>query len=146
MSFMTQTITIQKPVEDVFEAATNFKNSITIMDAVVDVQLITAGPVKEGYQFKETREIRGRRVSSTITVTDFEQDKAYSVQSVQQGLDLRYHYTFTQTTEGTRVEFRGEMFTEGLRNKLAQPFIKRIIQKEDQDHLKHLKNFIESTS
>ena len=146
MSFLEQSIMIKKPIEDVFQAATDFSNSPEIMDAVVGVELLTEGPVREGYEFKETREIRGRKVSSKIVVTDFEKDKSYSVRSVQQGLDLRYHYTFTQTTEGTRVDFKGELFTEGLRNKLAQPLIKKIIKKEDQDHLKHLKNYIESTN
>ncbi|TGB02793.1 SRPBCC family protein [Halobacillus salinus] len=146
MTFMTQTIVIKKPVEEVFEAATTFENSPQIMDAVVGVELLSDGPVQEGYQFKETREIKGRKVSSVITVTHFDKNKAYSVRSVQQGLDLRYHYTFTETTEGTRVDFRGEMITEGLRNKLASPFLKKIIQKEDQDHLKHLKNFIETSN
>ncbi|MCA0971226.1 SRPBCC family protein [Halobacillus litoralis] len=146
MSFFTQTITIQKPIDEVFAAATDFKNSPEIMDAVVDVELLTEGPVREGFQFKETREIRGRRVPSKINVTHFEKNKAFSVRSVQQGLDLRYHYTFTETTEGTKVDFRGELFTEGLRNKLTQPLIKKIIKKEDENHLKHLKNFIESSS
>ncbi|MBA2175055.1 SRPBCC family protein [Halobacillus locisalis] len=144
MSFLEKSIMIKKPIEDVFQAATDFSNSPEIMDAVVGVELLTEGPVREGYEFKETREIRGRKVSSKIVVTDFEKDKSYSVRSVQQGLDLRYHYTFTQTTEGTRVDFKGDLFTEGLRNKLAQPLIKKIIKKEDQDHLKHLKNYIES--
>lgn len=146
MSFLEKTVTIKKPIEDVFEAATDFKNSPEIMDTVVDVELLTDGPVREGFQFKETREIRGRKASSVIEVTEFNKNKNYSVRSAQHGIDLRYHYTFTETTEGTRVDFRGDLFTEGLRNTLTKPLIKRIIKKEDQDHLDHMKKYIESTS
>ena len=72
MSFLEKSIMIKKPIEDVFQAATDFSNSPEIMDAVVGVELLTEGPVREGYEFKETREIRGRKVSSKIVVTDFE--------------------------------------------------------------------------
>ncbi|WP_226581773.1 SRPBCC family protein [Halobacillus litoralis] len=144
MAFMDQSIIIKKPVEEVFAMATDFRNSPHIMDAVVKVELLSEGPVREGYSFKETREIRGRKVSSTINVTSYEKDKQYSVRSVQYDLDLRYHYTFTQTKDGTRVDFKGELYTQGLRNSLMKPLIKRIIKKEDQDHLSRLKKFIET--
>ncbi|WP_371933446.1 hypothetical protein [Halobacillus litoralis] len=81
-----------------------------------------------------------------MEVTDFDPNRKYSVRSHQHGLDLRYHYEFVQTSEGTRVDFQGELYTEGLRNKLMKPLIKQIIKKEDQDHLQHLKKFIESSS
>ncbi|MFZ0370063.1 MAG: SRPBCC family protein [Halobacillus sp.] len=144
MSFLEKSITIKKPVNEVFEAATDFKNSPEIMDAVIKVELLSEGPVRKGYQFKETREIRGRKASSVIEVTKFLKNQRYSVQSVQNGLDLRYHYTFSEVSDGTKVEFRGELYTEGLRNKLTRPLIERIIRKEDQDHLVHLKNYIET--
>lgn len=146
MSFMNQSVTIQKPIGEVFAQATAFKNSPEIMEAVIDVEILTEGPVREGYEFRETREIRGRKVPAVIEVTAFQPDKSYSVKSVQAGLDLRYHYTFTETTEGTKVDFKGELHTEGLRNKLMKPLIKQIIKKEDQNHLHHLKKFIETSA
>ncbi|KHE72620.1 SRPBCC family protein [Halobacillus sp. BBL2006] len=146
MSFLERSVIIQKPIGEVFEAATDFSKSPEMMDAVIEVELLSEGPVKEGYKFKETREIRGRKASSVIEVTDFEKNKSYSVRSVQNGLDLRYHYQFIETTGGTRVDFRGELFTEGLRNKLAQPIIKRIIKKEDEHHLEDMKKHIETTA
>ncbi|SFK41658.1 Polyketide cyclase / dehydrase and lipid transport [Halobacillus dabanensis] len=146
MVFMNQSVIIQKPLEEVFAQATDFTNSPEIMDTVVDVELLSEGPVREGFRFKETREIRGKKARSVIEVTDFEQNKKYSVRSHQHGLDLRYQYEFVQTTEGTKIEFIGELYTEGFRNKLMKPLIKLIIKKEDQDHLQHLKKFIETSS
>ncbi|MBN8236219.1 SRPBCC family protein [Halobacillus kuroshimensis] len=144
MSFMTQTVLIERPVEEVFQAAVDFSNSPQIMEAVVAVELLSDGPVREGYKFKETREIRGRKVSAVIEVTALEENRSYSVKSVQSGLDLRYHYQFEPAPGGTKVVFKGELFTQGLRNTLTRPLIKQIIKKEDQDHLQHLKKFIES--
>ncbi|MGP4059356.1 hypothetical protein [Halobacillus sp. H74] len=59
---------------------------------------------------------------------------------------MRYHYSFIETSEGTRVDFKGELYTEGLRNKLMKPLVKKIIKKEDQDHLEHMKKFIETSA
>ncbi|CDQ18644.1 SRPBCC family protein [Halobacillus karajensis] len=146
MTFMNQTVTIGKPLEDVFTTATNFTISPEIMDTVVAVDILSEGPVKEGYRFQETREIRGRKARSIIEVTDFDPNRKYSVRSYQHGLDLRYHYQFVQTSEGTRIDFQGELYTEGLRNKLMKPLITLIIKKEDKDHLEHLKKFIETSS
>ncbi|QAS53130.1 SRPBCC family protein [Halobacillus litoralis] len=146
MSFLTKTVTIKKPLGEVFEKATDFTNSPEIMDTVTDVEILTEGPVREGYKFKETRLIRGRKASSVIEVTKFEENKKYAVRSAQHGIDLRYHYSFIETSEGTRVDFKGELYTEGLRNKLMKPLIKKIIKKEDQDHLEHMKKFIETSA
>ncbi|GGF20353.1 hypothetical protein GCM10010954_18890 [Halobacillus andaensis] len=146
MAFLESTVIIKKPLEEVFQIATDFTKSPEIMDAVVEVKPLTEGPVRKGYQFREVREIRGRKAASTIEITDFEQNKSYTASSEQNGLDLRYHYTFVETTEGTKIEFVGELFTKGIRNKLAQPLIKKIIKKEDENHLDNLKEFIEQES
>lgn len=143
MSFLNRSIIIKETIEEVFKAATDFSKSPEMMEAVVDVELLTEGPVREGYQFREVREIRGRRVPSIIEVTNFDRLKGYSVRSEQSGIELRYHYTFTETTDGTRVDFTGELFTKGLRNSLAKPFLKKIIKKEELNHLEHMKKFIE---
>ncbi|MCP3030960.1 SRPBCC family protein [Halobacillus sp. A1] len=143
MPFLERTVIIKKPLEEVFQTATNFEISPQIMEAVVEVEPLTEGPVRKGYQFKEVREIRGRRAASTIEITDFDSNKSYTASSEQNGLELHYHYTFLETTEGTKVSFTGELFTKGLRNKLAKPMIKKIIKKEDQNHLDKMKDFIE---
>ncbi|UOR11023.1 SRPBCC family protein [Halobacillus amylolyticus] len=143
MAFLESSVIIQKPIDEVFAVATDFSKSPEIMKTVVDVESLTEGPVREGYQFKEVREIRGRKSASIIEVTDFEQNKSYSVRSAQHGIDLRYHYTFIETTEGTKVEFNGELETLGLRNTLMKPLIKKIIKKEDANHLGKMKTFIE---
>ncbi|MGV2621096.1 UNVERIFIED_CONTAM: SRPBCC family protein [Halobacillus marinus] len=145
MTFMKQSVIIQKPLEEVFAAAIDFSNSPEVMDAVVDVELLSEGPVREGYRFKETRLIRGRKIPAVIEVSDFVRNESYSVRSVQNGLDLRYHYVFTEREAGsTEVTFRGEMKTEGIRNTMMKPLIQRIIKKEDEDHLPRLKKFIEN--
>ncbi|WP_173918380.1 SRPBCC family protein [Halobacillus sp. Marseille-Q1614] len=143
MVFLERQVVIKKPIEEVFLTAIDFSKSPEIMDAVIDVEPLTEGPVREGYQFKEVREIRGRKAAATIEITEFKPNKCYTARSEQNGLDLRYHYNFIETTEGTKVIFKGELFTQGLRNTLFKPLIKKIIKKEDADHLENLKEYIE---
>ncbi|MFD2923614.1 SRPBCC family protein [Halobacillus naozhouensis] len=144
MAFLERDVLIHKPIDEVFAAATDFSKSPEMMETVVEVEPLTEGPVREGYQFKEVREIRGRKSASIIKVTEYEHNKCYSVRSDQHGIDLRYHYTFAETTEGTRIEFIGELDTKGLRNTLMKPLIKMIIKKEDADHLDKMKTLLEN--
>ncbi|MFQ3545336.1 SRPBCC family protein [Halobacillus rhizosphaerae] len=144
MGFLEKSVVVKRPIQEVFAAAADFSNSPQIMEPVVAVELLTDGPVRKGYQFKEIREIRGRKVPSIIEVTEFDENVKYAVRSRQQGIELNYFYTFTQTSEGTRIDFNGELITEGIRNKLAKPFLQKIIKKEDQNHLEHLKDYIEN--
>ncbi|WP_431802773.1 SRPBCC family protein [Halobacillus andaensis] len=146
MAFLENTVIIKKPLTEVFQIATDFTKSPEFMDAVVEVEPLTEGPVRKGYQFKEVREIRGRKAASTIEITEYEQNRSYTASSEQNGLELRYHYTFIETTGGTKVKFAGELFTKGIRNKLFQPLIKKIIKKEDEHHLDNLKTYIEQDS
>ncbi|WP_163527640.1 SRPBCC family protein [Halobacillus ihumii] len=143
MAFLKRSVLINKPTKEVFAAATDFSNSPEIMATVVEAKPITDGPVRKGYQFKEVREIRGRKAASIIEVTEYEPNESYAVRSDQHGIDLRYHYTFVETAEGTRVEFIGELDTKGLRNTLMKPLIKMIIKKEDADHLDKMKAWLE---
>jgi hypothetical protein len=42
------------------------------------------------------------------------------------------------------VDFKGDIHTSGLVMKLTKPIIRKILKKEDGDHLKKLKSLLES--
>ncbi|WP_082232450.1 SRPBCC family protein [Halobacillus massiliensis] len=143
MAFLEQQVLIKKPLDEVFHTAVDFTKRPEIMDMVIKVEPLTEGPVREGYKFKEVREIRGKKAAAVIEIVEFSPQKSFTAQSEQNGLELRYHYHFLETSEGTRVTFKGELSTEGLRNSLFKPLIKKMIKKEDENHLENMKHYIE---
>ncbi|MFD1739776.1 SRPBCC family protein [Bacillus salitolerans] len=134
---------INAPLEKVFEIASDLRNSAAILEHVVDVQLLSEGPISKGTKLKEVREIRGRKAEALIVVTEFIPNQKYSVKSENNGLFVEYHYTFHPKDSGTIVQFEGVIHTKGFMNVLFKPVIASIIKKEDGNHLEDLKKYIE---
>ena len=55
-----------------------------------------------------------------------------------------YHYRLAPESGGTRLEWTCELEASGLR-KMMLPMVAAIMKKEDGDHLRLLKAYIEST-
>ncbi|WP_404446282.1 SRPBCC family protein [Sutcliffiella horikoshii] len=147
MPDIQDSVIIFKPVEEVFSYAANMDNSTKIMQNVVAIEKLTEGPLQVGTKFKETREIRGRQASSIIEFIEFLPNERYVVQSEANGLKVVYHYDFKPTVDGgTKVHFQGDIHTSGIVMKLTKPIIRKILKKEDGDHLSKLKKLMEGTA
>lgn len=142
MAFMKE-VYIEASVETVFNVASDFNNSVFIMDNVVGIELLTEGPVQKGTKVKELRDVRGRTIESILVFTEFVANQKYSVTSENNGVFIEYHYSFHPQESGTVVNFEGFIRTKGFKNALLKPIVTAIIKKEDGDHLDRLKEFIE---
>lgn len=142
MAFIKE-VHINAPVETVFKAASDFNNSVFIMDNVVGIEFLTEGPVQKGTKIKEVREVRGKTIESILIFTEFVSNQRYSVKSEINGILIEYHYSFHPQDSGTVVNFEGVIQTKVFKNALLKPIVIAIIKKEDGDHLDKLKEFIE---
>jgi hypothetical protein len=142
MAFIKE-VYIDASVETVFKAASDFNNSVFIMDNVVGIEMLTEGPVQKGTKVKEVREVRGRTIESILVFTEYVANQKYSVKSENNGIFIEYHYSFHPQESGTVVNFEGFIRTKGFKNTLLKPIVTAFIKKEDGDHLNKLKEFIE---
>jgi hypothetical protein len=142
MAFIKE-VYIEASVETVFNVASDFNNSVFIMDNVVGIELLTEGPVQKGTKVKELRDVRGRTIESILVFTEYVANQKYSVTSENNGIFIEYHYSFHPQESGTVVNFEGFIRTKGFKNALLKPIVTAIIKKEDGDHLDRLKEFIE---
>jgi hypothetical protein len=55
MAFIKE-VYIEASVETVFNVASDFNNSVFIMDNVVGIELLTEGPIQKGTKVKELRD------------------------------------------------------------------------------------------
>lgn len=139
----TKEVYIDASVETVFKAASDFNNSVFIMDNVVGIEMLTEGPVQKGTKVKEVREVRGRTIEYILVFTEYVANQKYSVKSENNGIFIEYHYSFHPQDRGTVVNFEGIIRTKGFKNTLLKPIVTAFIKKEDGDHLNKLKEFIE---
>ncbi|MDX1805626.1 MAG: SRPBCC family protein [Paenisporosarcina sp.] len=142
MAFIKE-VFIDASVETVFKTASDFNNSVCIMDNVVGIEMLTEGPVQKGTKVKEIRDVRGRTIESILVFTEYVANQKYSVTSENNGIFIEYHYSFHPQESGTVVNFEGFIRTKGFKNALLKPIVTAIIKKEDGDHLDRLKEFIE---
>ena len=144
MADLQDTVEINKPLEEVFAFFTNIDNSPEVMSNVTKVEKLTDGPLQVGSKFEETRVIRGREATAVIEVVEFDAPNRYGVKSESNGLTVTYHYYFRSTLDNTtKVSFEGKIKTSGLRMLLSKPVIRKILQKEDGEHLWTLKEVLE---
>ncbi|MYL34846.1 hypothetical protein GLW08_15700 [Pontibacillus yanchengensis] len=143
MTAFSDKVTIAKPKTEVFTFLTSFDNATTIMPNVVKNEILSEGPFGVGTRFRETRLIRGREASSEIEVIEYEPSEKFSVRSELEGLATLYHYKLQSTETGTEVTFECEINASSLKMKLIKPLFKRIMKKEDGDHVRRMKEAME---
>ncbi|MCD5325491.1 MULTISPECIES: SRPBCC family protein [Pontibacillus] len=144
MSAFTDEVVIERPCEEVFSFTTDPDHFKDMMPNVVEAQKVTEGEFGIGTKISETREIRGRKVTSTIEVIDFVPNERYSVRSALEGLETIYHYAFhSQGDSETKVTFECELKASTLKMKMIKPMFKKTLQKEDGDHLQLIKRALE---
>ncbi|GAA0340574.1 hypothetical protein GCM10008967_33670 [Bacillus carboniphilus] len=142
MSF-SNTIEINKPIDEVFSAVSNFLQYPDIFDHVEEMAKITDGPIEVGTKFKETRLIRGFKAYATLEILTYNPSKQLVVKNEPSGLVIVQDYIFEQTGQGTRVQLTSKVKTKGLRNLLTKPVMTKILKKEDVENLESFKKYIE---
>ncbi|QST00491.1 SRPBCC family protein [Pontibacillus sp. ALD_SL1] len=146
MTAFTDEVVIEKPLEEVFAFTTNIDNFKKVMPNVVQVETITEGAFGVGTKIKETREIKGRKGTTTIEVIDFVPSERYSVRSALEGLETIYHYSFHEDEkQTTTIKFECEINTSTLKMKMIKPIFKRTLQREDKEHLSLIKKALEES-
>ena len=138
-----ESVYIDAPVETVFAITTDFEQSPLIMETVIKTEKLTEGPIQEGTQVKEVRNVRGREIETVLVVSEFVPHQKYSVKNDSTGMTVEYRYEFAAKEGGTTVDFTGSIHSKGLKNALIKPIFEQILKKEDKDHLIKLKDYIE---
>lgn len=138
-----ESVYIDAPVETVFDITTDFEHAPSIMETVIRTEKLTEGPMQGGTEVKEVRSVRGREIETVLTVAEYVPHQTYSVKSDSTGMTVVYRYEFAAKEGGTNIDFTGSIQSKGLKNALIRPVFERILKKEDKDHLKKLKEYIE---
>ncbi len=97
---------VAAPIEQVFEAFSNFEMADQTVDAIIRVKMLTDGPVGVGTKFEETRVMFGREATEEMEVTAFEPNKLYTVSADTCGARFDSTFHFKSDAAGTRVEMQ----------------------------------------
>ncbi len=143
MAGFTRSIVIQKPVEDVFDFATDLDKASLFLPGITKIEMLTEGGVKKGARFRETRTMKGKGRSAIIEVTEHERPRIHAASAGMMGMKATYTFHFAAHGEGTRVDLVAEVSGNFLWW-LFLGMMARMMEKEDGQYLQRLKDAMEN--
>ena len=138
-------ITIKRPVEDVFAVLSNPENSPKWSSASLESKTTSAGPIGVGTTTRSVGKLLGRRIESESEITEFEPNRKFAAQSKSGPFPFQSSVTFERIEGGTRVNVTIEGEPGGF-FKLAEPLMVRMVKRQFQGDLDNLKDLMEANA
>lgn len=140
-------VTIRRPIEEVFTVLTDPTRSPEWSKHSVRGELITEGPPRVGSRRRTVVKGFGGigTMESVFEVTEIDPLRAVALRQVSAswGGTGSTRYTFTPVEDGTRVDWTGELDTTGLMKLFEQPML-AFTRRAFQADLENLKQLMES--
>lgn len=141
-------VTIARPVEDVFAVLTDPTLSPRWAANAIKGELLTPGPPGVGSRRRAVvKGLFGRTMESVMEVTELEPNRMLALRliSASWGGSGRTKYTLTPVAGGTRVDWHWEMEPGGVMKPFSRPLM-AIFQRGFQRDVNNLKAMMESNA
>ena len=103
MEALTSTITINRPVEEVFNWLTDFSNHTQWQLNLVEAIVTSSGPVRLGSTYRYVAEVMGRKFPSTGEVTAYETNRVWGQKSHDGPAPVETIYQFESAGSNTQI-------------------------------------------
>ncbi|MBI5080638.1 MAG: hypothetical protein HZB17_04945 [Chloroflexi bacterium] len=144
-SALEDSILIEKPSQNVFQALVNPDSIDKISRNIVNVQLATRGLLARGSSFTRILYSHGIPNFQTVTVEEFELDRLLTTTTTLVGFDVTYRYVLTSTPDGKTLL---SLKKDGQRGWIIfKPLLIHLLTRpeHDGDHLRRIKQLVESS-
>jgi carbon monoxide dehydrogenase subunit G len=125
MASFENTVTIQRPVEDVFTFLADFENVPKWNYAILETTKVSPGPVGVGTTYRQTRSAPSRS-EEAFEVTVFEPASQLEVQGGLGPFTARVSYLLEPTGSGTRLTNTVDLGSSGLLTLVAPVATSRV--------------------
>ena len=138
-------IDIERPIEEVFNAFIDARSQPQWDPGLIEGRHEPDAPAKLGTKITEVRKFMGRVSENTSELTEFEANKKIVRYGKTGPMTLSGIMTFTQTDNGTHIDWKWLLETTGLLL-LMSPIIARQLKKNAEPTLTNLKQLLESNT
>ncbi len=121
MTPITVTETLAAPVDAVFAAFTDLEQQAGRVSGIKRVEVLTTGGFRLGTRWRETREVLGRLDDAEMEVTQFEQNRGYTITHHKAGARIDTIFGFAPHGDGTHVSITFSLENQGLPPGLLSP-------------------------
>lgn len=104
---------IKRPVEKVFAWLTDAKNQGKFDKSSLEMELLTPGPWQTGSQFREVRDLGGRKTDVLSEIAELETNKRFVIRSTT-GPDWLGTWDFESEGKHTRLRWTGQLTMKGF--------------------------------
>jgi carbon monoxide dehydrogenase subunit G len=143
MTTITQSVTVNRPVAEVWDFISNFENTTRWSRGVLEARQTSDGPLGAGATLQTVVKAFGRRRTADYLVTEYEPNRAFAFKVTSGPLSSRARYCVEPAGAGTRLTASGEAEATGPYRLLA-PILVRILKRHSQDDLANLKRILEA--
>jgi uncharacterized protein YndB with AHSA1/START domain len=143
MTRIEHTLTIERPVEEVFDYLMDASNDPVWMAHVVEVGRGADQPVELGLEIDETVKFLGKRLPVTMKVTEHEPPRRSTIELTGSPVPGRGSYELEAVDGGTRLTATLETDAHGF-FKLAEPVFARMARRDFVGNFETLKDLLEA--
>ena len=137
-------ITINRPIDDVFRVLTTPEDTPRWSSSAIEEQLTSPGPVGVGSTRRAVvRSFGGRTTTNETIVTEFEPNRRVAMRSVSAPVPFEAAWSFARLPEGTRVDWTWSFEFKGAARLIGPPFAV-YFQRSLQQDLARLKRMMEA--
>lgn len=144
MPTITQSVTVNRPVQEVWDFISNFENTTRWSRGVLEAKQTSDGPLGIGSTLQTVVKAFGRRRTADYLVTEYEPNHAFAFEVTAGPMTSRARYLVEPAGAGTQLTASGEAEATGL-YKLLAPILVRTVKRHSQDDLTNLKHTLEAS-
>jgi uncharacterized protein YndB with AHSA1/START domain len=123
MTRAEMSITISRPIDDVFSVLTTPEDTPKWSSSAVEEQLTSPGPVGVGSTRRAVvRSFGGRTTTNETVVTAFEPNRRVAMRTISAPVPFEAAWAFTALPEGTRVDWTWSFEFKGAARLFGPPF------------------------
>ena len=144
MPTITQSVTVNRPVEEVWDFIGSFENTTRWSRGVLEARQTSDGPLGVGSTLQTVVQAFGRRRTADYLVTEYQPDHGFAFKVTSGPMTSRARYSVEPAGAGTRLTASGEAEATGL-YKLLAPILVRTLKRHSEDDLANLKRILEAS-
>ncbi|UCF91147.1 MAG: SRPBCC family protein [Desulfobacterales bacterium] len=139
---LENSVFIQQPVETVFAFVTDPANNAKWQTDILEIELISEGPLSLGYTYRCVNRFMGQRFDIKVEITGYEPEKRCAYKFNSGNLSGESSYSFEKVNGGTKLTTLGELDLGFF--KMANFLFKRKARAQLRNDMSTLKHILEN--
>jgi uncharacterized protein YndB with AHSA1/START domain len=141
---ITESITIERPAEDVWAVVSDLDTHTAWRPALVEFRQLGDGPLEVGTRIREVLRWGKREIEIEDVVTALDPPRRLALSGGWKAAEFDVEFTLEPEGDGTRVTMDWPLRPKSLLLRLAAPFLKGTMSKATREELEKLRDYVEA--